>query len=167
MKTGMNLLLWTDHVTEAQDVIVDQIKVLEMPIPLVGWKGQCVRLVPPDRSLHLENAMQWMNDLEITATLELNLGFSRKQEEAFFDRIETQNDTDFTWAILDQASRHIGFIGLHAINWRHRAGTGGILIGEPSAWGQGHATDAVRVRTRFALPSSDCTESTGTLSTRP
>ena len=28
MKTGMNLLFWTDHVTEAQDVIVDQIKVL-------------------------------------------------------------------------------------------------------------------------------------------
>ena len=28
MKTGMNLLLWTDHVTEAQDVIGDQIKVL-------------------------------------------------------------------------------------------------------------------------------------------
>ena len=49
------------------------------------------------------------------------------------------------------ASRHIGFIGLHAINWRHRAGTGGILIGERSAWGQGYATDAVRVRTRFAF----------------
>ena len=37
MKTGMNLLLWTDHVTEAQDLIVDQIKVLgfdaaEVPI---------------------------------------------------------------------------------------------------------------------------------------
>ncbi len=25
MKTGMNLLLWTDRVTEAQDVIDDQI----------------------------------------------------------------------------------------------------------------------------------------------
>jgi hypothetical protein len=25
MKTGMNLLLWTDHVTEARDVIDDQI----------------------------------------------------------------------------------------------------------------------------------------------
>src|SRR5271165_1352194 len=82
-----------------------------MPIPIVGWKGQCVRLVPPDRSLHLENALRWMNDPEITATLELNLGFSRKQEEAFFDRIENQNDTDFTWAILDQAGKHIGFIG--------------------------------------------------------
>jgi D-psicose/D-tagatose/L-ribulose 3-epimerase len=37
MKTGMNLLLWTDHVTEAQDLIIDQIKVLgfdsvEVPI---------------------------------------------------------------------------------------------------------------------------------------
>lgn len=37
MKTGMNLLLWTDQVTEAQDVIVDQIKVLgfdaaELPV---------------------------------------------------------------------------------------------------------------------------------------
>ena len=37
MKTGMNLLLWTDHVTEAQDPIIDQIKALgfdavEIPI---------------------------------------------------------------------------------------------------------------------------------------
>ena len=37
MKTGMNLLLWTDHVTEAQDSIIDQIKELgfdavEIPI---------------------------------------------------------------------------------------------------------------------------------------
>ncbi len=122
-----------------------------MPIAIVGWKGQCVRLVPPDRSLHLENALRWMNDPDITATLEFNLGFSRKREEAFFDRIESQNDTDFTWAILDRSDQHIGFIGLHAINWRHCAGTGGILIGERSAWGQGHATDAVRVRTRFAF----------------
>ena len=37
MKTGMNLLLWTDHVTEAQDPLLDQIKTLgfdavEIPI---------------------------------------------------------------------------------------------------------------------------------------
>jgi RimJ/RimL family protein N-acetyltransferase len=122
-----------------------------MPIPIVGWKGQCVRLVPPDRLFHLENALRWMNDPEVTASLEFNLGISRKQEEAFFDRLEGQNDTDFTWAILDQSDQHIGFIGLHRINWRHRSATGGIVIGERSAWGQGLATDAVRVRTRFAF----------------
>ena len=37
MKSGMNLLLWTDHVTEVQDPIIDQIKALgfdavEIPI---------------------------------------------------------------------------------------------------------------------------------------
>ena len=37
MKTGMNLLLWTTHVTEQQDAILDQIKILgfdavEVPI---------------------------------------------------------------------------------------------------------------------------------------
>jgi len=63
---------------------------------IVGWKGERVRLVPPDRSLHLENALRWMNDPDITATLEINLRCSRKQEEAFFDRIESPNDSDFT-----------------------------------------------------------------------
>jgi RimJ/RimL family protein N-acetyltransferase len=92
-----------------------------------------------------------MNDPEITAMIEFNLGISRKQEEAFFDRIEAQTDSEFTWAIIDETERHIGFIGLHGINWRNRAGTGGTLIGDRSAWGQGYATDAVKVRTRFAF----------------
>ncbi|MGC8640549.1 MAG: hypothetical protein ACP5XB_11805 [Isosphaeraceae bacterium] len=62
---------------------------------LVGWKNGRVRLVPPDRQLHLENALRWMNDPETTATLEFNLGISRKQEEAFFDRIEGPSETEF------------------------------------------------------------------------
>jgi D-psicose/D-tagatose/L-ribulose 3-epimerase len=41
MKTGMNLLLWTDHVTEAQDGLIDQIKELgfdsvEIPVFATG-----------------------------------------------------------------------------------------------------------------------------------
>jgi RimJ/RimL family protein N-acetyltransferase len=122
-----------------------------MGTPLQGWKGDRVRLVPPDRSLHLENALRWMNDPEVTRTLKYNLGISRKQEEAFFDRVESQRDSEFVWAILDEAERHIGFIGLQGIHWRHRHAAGGLLIGERSAWGQGYASDAVRVRTRFAF----------------
>ena len=51
----------------------------------------------------------------------------------------------------DARGRHIGFIGLHAINWRHRSATGGLVLGERDVWGRGYATDAVRVRTRFAF----------------
>lgn len=118
---------------------------------LAGLRGDRVRLVPPDRALHLENALRWMNDPEVTATLKYNLGATRREEEAFFDRVESRSGNDYTWAIVDEASRHVGFIGLHGINWRHRSATGGIVLGERDAWGKGYATDAVRVRSRFAF----------------
>jgi [ribosomal protein S5]-alanine N-acetyltransferase len=118
---------------------------------IVGLRGERVRLVPLDRTLHLENALRWMNDPEITASLDLNLGVTRRQEEAFFDRMEGPNDNDFVWAVLDDQEQHVGFIALHAIHWRHRSATGGLVLGERSAWGRGLATDAVRVRTRFAF----------------
>ena len=33
MKTGMNLLLWTDHVTEAQDGVLESIKEIGFEVP--------------------------------------------------------------------------------------------------------------------------------------
>ncbi len=116
-----------------------------------GWKGARVRLIPPDRTLHLENALAWMNDPEVAACLKYNMGATRRQEEIFFDRMEVGTGTDYLWAIHDEAERHIGFIGLHEINWRHRWATGGLFLGEKSAWGRGYATEAVRLRTRIAF----------------
>ena len=118
---------------------------------IVGLKGERVRLVPPDRTLHFDNALRWMNDPEVTATIELNFGAARLQEEAFFDQVERHRDTQLFWAILDEAERHIGFIDLRDIHWRHRSAVGGLIIGPRDVWGRGYATDAVRVRTRFAF----------------
>src|SRR5439155_1680632 len=60
-------------------------------------------------------------------------------------------ETDLHWALLAEGLGHVGFIALHAIDWRNRSATGGLILGERSAWGQGLATEAVRVRTRFAF----------------
>lgn len=122
-----------------------------MASEIVGLRGERVRLVPPDRALHLENALCWINDPEVVREIKLNLGATRRQEEAWFDRIEARQDGEFVWAILDESARHIGFIALRGIDWRQRCAGGGLLVGDRSAWGKGYATDAVRTRTRFAF----------------
>jgi RimJ/RimL family protein N-acetyltransferase len=120
-------------------------------VTIIGLRGERIRLVPIDRTLHLENALRWMNDPAVIASLEMNLGITRRQEEAFFDRAEGPGDREIHWAIQDEGDRHVGFIGLNAIQWRHRSATGGLVLGESSSWGRGIATDAVRVRSRFVF----------------
>src|SRR5690606_36461728 len=104
-------------------------------MPPIGLNGERARLVPPDRSLHIENALTWLNDPELTGTLKRNFGIGRREEEAFFDCMESARDRDFWWAILDEAGRHIGFIGLHLDHWKLRSARGGLFIGERDCWG--------------------------------
>src|SRR4051794_24474869 len=118
---------------------------------IVGLRGDRVRLVPSEASLHLENALRWMNDPEITNLPDLNWGVSRRQEVAFFERIEAQRDTDMHWALINENDRHIGFIGLHQMDWQLRSATSGLVIGEKSIWGRGYGTDAIRTKTRFVF----------------
>ncbi|MBM3470915.1 MAG: GNAT family N-acetyltransferase [Armatimonadetes bacterium] len=117
---------------------------------IVGLRGEKVRLVPVDRSLHFDNALRWMNDPEVTRYLNLSTGVTPGMEEEWIQRVQ-KRDNDFTWAIHDERNRHIGFTGLHGIDWRQRRATSGIVIGDKDAWGQGYATDVLRVRTKFAF----------------
>jgi RimJ/RimL family protein N-acetyltransferase len=117
---------------------------------IVGLPGEKVRLVPVDRSHHFDNALRWMNDPEVIRYLNMTTGVTSGMEEEWFQKVQ-KRETDFAWAIHDERNRHIGFTGLHAINWRHRRATSGIAIGDKEAWGRGYATDAMRVRTKFAF----------------
>ncbi len=117
---------------------------------LVGLKGTRARLVPADKTLHLENAIRWMNDPEVTRYLNLNIGVSRGMEEEWLERMQ-KRENDFVWAILDDHDQHIGFSGIHQIHWRYRTARTGTVIGEKSAWGHGFGSDAMAIRTRFAF----------------
>ena len=121
----------------------------------IGWAGEKVRLVPLDRSRHLNNAISWLNDPDVTEwTLIGDFPIGRLAEAEFFERAERADAwsaTDVTLAMETLEGEHIGFSGVHKIDWRNGCGTTGTVIGRQELWGHGLGTDAARVRTRYAF----------------
>jgi RimJ/RimL family protein N-acetyltransferase len=122
----------------------------------MGWSGEKVRLVPLDRSRHLDNAVSWFNDPEVTAwTLVGDWPLCRLAEEEFFAVAERASPfatpTDVFLAVETAEGEHIGFTGIHRIDWRHGTGWTGTVIGRKDLWRRGFGGDAARVRTGYAF----------------
>ena len=118
----------------------------------MGWAGELARLVPLDKSRHLENAVGWLNDEETTRWLLIDAPVSRVYEEEFFDRVARGSDgQDAVFAIETLDGQHIGFAGAHHIAWPHGHAETGMFIGPADVRGKGFGTDAMRVRTRWAF----------------
>jgi len=117
-----------------------------------GWEGEMVRLVPIDKAKHLDNAVRWVNDPEISRYLLIgDFPMTRIAEEAWFDRMSSMNDKDVVLAIELLNGEHVGMTGIHAINWRDGTATTGTIIGVREHWGKGIGTDAARVRSMYAF----------------
>jgi RimJ/RimL family protein N-acetyltransferase len=117
-----------------------------------GWEGERVRLVPLDKQKHLENAVVWLNDPDVTEwTLVGDFPLSRLAEEEYFERAMRETDQEIHFAVETREGEHIGFAGIHRIDWRHGTAVTGIVIGPKEVRGQGWGTDAMRVRTRYAF----------------
>lgn len=118
-----------------------------------GWEGERIRLVPMERQRHLDNAVAWLNDPEVTRwTIVGDTPVTKVAEHEFFDRMARAGDGEVGFAIetLD-GGEHIGFTGIHDIDWRHGTGRCGTIIGRPDLWGRGYGTDAVVTRTRYGF----------------
>jgi RimJ/RimL family protein N-acetyltransferase len=117
-----------------------------------GWEGEKVRLTPLDKAKHLDNALAWMNDPEITAwTLVGDWPMTRLAEEDFFDRAMRETEKALHFAVETLAGDHIGFSGIDRIDWRQGVATTGTILGRRDLWGQGYGSDAARLRTRHAF----------------
>ena len=117
-----------------------------------GWEGEKVRLVPLDKQKHLDNALLWLNDPEVTAwTLIGDLPIARLAEEGFFERMSKGGESDVMFAVETLDGEHLGFTGITRIDWRHRVGITGTIIGRKDLWGQGYATDTIKTRARYAF----------------
>lgn len=122
-----------------------------------GWTGEKVRLVPLDRERHIDNALAWINDPELTARTQVgDFPIARSTEEAYFDHCTSQpalSPSEIHFAVETLDGVHVGMCGILKIDWRHGVGETGTLIG-PDFRGKGYGRDAVRVRTRYAFEAA-------------
>jgi RimJ/RimL family protein N-acetyltransferase len=117
-----------------------------------GWQGELTRLVPLDKSKHMENAIAWLNDPEVTEWIvQGDFPLTRLAEEEFFDTVAKEGDTAAHFAIESTEGVHLGFSGIIHIDWRHGYAVTGSFIGRTDFWGKGYGSDAVLVRTRYAF----------------
>lgn len=60
---------------------------------------------------------------------------------------------DEHWFLIHRLDddRPIGFVSTNSIQWAHGVGWVSIGIGDPSCWGQGYGSDAMRVMQRYAF----------------
>jgi len=117
-----------------------------------GWEGEKVRLVPLDKAKHLENALNWLNDPEVTQwTLIGDFPLTRLAEEDFFEKAMRSEQTQAAFAVETREGEHIGFCGIDQIDWRNGVGVTGTIIGRKDLWRQGYGSDTVAVRTRYAF----------------
>jgi RimJ/RimL family protein N-acetyltransferase len=117
-----------------------------------GWDGDKVRLVPLDRTKHLENALRWFNDPEITQWLETgDWPLTRGAEEKYFDAADRGDRSSAHFAVESLQGEHVGFSALRGIDWQSRVAVSGSVIGRRDLWGHGLGSDAVAARNRYAF----------------
>lgn len=76
---------------------------------------------------------------------------SQLAEAEWFEQMMKQTEREVVFAIETLAGEHIGFTGLHQIDWRHGVAITGTIIGRKDLWSKGYGTDAVKVRTHYAF----------------
>jgi RimJ/RimL family protein N-acetyltransferase len=105
--------------------------------PVLNIRGRKVALGPIRRDL-ISTYLRWINDFEVTRTLDLPMRpFPLEFEENWFQRM-TQSDHDLVFTVYDlKTLRPIGNAGLHQIDHQHRTAEFGMAIGEKEFWGKG------------------------------
>ena len=111
-------------------------------------RGEHVTLRPADDS-DPPRFVPWFADMEVTKYLGRPSAVALYQEVDFFKRVG-ESKTDVYW-MIEFAGEAVGATGIHAIDWRNAFGTTGIVIGAKDKWGKGIASEAMRLRTRYAF----------------
>lgn len=98
--------------------------------------------------------LQWMNDREVLKYTESRFHpYTRERLKEYIKTINKNPDFIFQAITLRDSGRHIGNIKLGPVDWNHRFGDIGIIIGAKDCWGLGYAAESIRLLADFAFSS--------------
>lgn len=96
--------------------------------------------------------VKWLNDRDVSKYLISTVFPSNMEQLVDFYKNISVSKNDVMFAIIRQdTKKHIGNIKLGNINWVHRHGYMGILIGDKNSWGKGFAQEATGLLLNYAF----------------
>jgi ribosomal-protein-alanine N-acetyltransferase len=129
---------------------MDQKKAENCPVPFI--EGERIYLRGVCLSDADENYYRWMNDDKVTQYLESRFyPHSVESIASYISQVNESSDSVFLAVVAKEKNVHIGNIKIGSINWIHRYADVGIMIGEKAYWGQGLATEAIKLVVDYAF----------------
>jgi len=100
----------------------------------------------------LEHYRNWIDNEEVTHFLEM--GWKPTSDaalEAIYREASESNSAAVMIIVDKKTEKPIGSVGLYLIQWICRRAQFRILIGDPSAWGQGVGTEAAKLILKYGF----------------
>ena len=96
--------------------------------------------------------VRWMNDPDIVRYTESrHTDHSVDDIRRYIAAMRSDPDSLLLAMETEMDRRHIGNIKIGPVDWKHRNGDIGLLIGETDCWGQGYASEAITVLAGYAF----------------
>lgn len=132
---------------------------MKLETPLIG---ENLFLRTLDEKDSTPRYLSWLSDVEVSRYLEVRFSAPSNLTDlsSFISSVNESDDTLMLGMFLRAEGRHIGNIKLGPINRYHRTGDIGLLIGERSEWGKGHARAAIAMVTNYAFATLGLTKLT-------
>ena len=121
-----------------------------MKTPFVS--GERIYLRPLEPEDLTEAYLGWLNDPEVNRYLESGIfPYSKAELDTFYETVTKSHDQVIMAIVDKETNNHIGNVKLGPINWIHRKGIIGILVGEKQFWGEGIGAEATRLIVEYGF----------------
>ncbi len=95
--------------------------------------------------------LEWMHNQAVIQYLECRWRTYSLGDLISYVRHVNESPRDFLFGIFVEGYGHVGNIKIGEIDWKHRYGDMGLIIGESSVWGKGVGTQAINLACEYAF----------------